>query len=422
MNEPVFDILVIGGGASGMMAALEARRTGAKLRIGVLERLNRVGKKLMATGNGRCNLTNLNPAPERYHGDVPFMKDAMTRFPPRIVLDRFEDYGVYPLFEEGGKVYPLSEQASSVLDALRLSMEEADIAELCDFEVASLTASRGVWLLKSTAGEEARARRVIVSCGGLTAPNLGGSASGYRLLESLGHTSTPRLPALVQLKTDTAPIRALKGIKYTGEISLLTGGRVQRSECGEVLFTEYGLSGPPVLQLSRIAAQTLARRNPLPVTARLHILPMSFDEVRRLLLKRQKALGERALENFLTGLVNKRLGQTLIKLATGLTLANAACELTSAHIDALSELLTGWELTVTGTQGFDQAQVTAGGIRTSDVDPTTMASRLARGVYITGEVLNIDGDCGGFNLQWAWASGMLAGQSAARDLIGEKKA
>lgn len=421
MNEPIFDILVIGGGASGMMAALEARRNGKALRIGVLERMNRVGKKLMATGNGRCNLTNLNPLPERYHGDVPFMKTAMSLFPPRIVLDRFEEYGVYPLVEESGKVYPMSEQASSVLDALRLAMEEADIAELCDFEVTAMTPSRGIWLMRSTSGEEARARHVIVSCGGLTAPNLGGSASGYRLLEGLGHRSTPRLPALVQLKTDTAPIRALKGIKYTGEISLLTAGRVQRSEYGEVLFTEYGLSGPPVLQLSRIAAQALSRRNPQSVAVRLHILPMEYDEARRLIARRQRTLSDRALENFLTGLVNKRLGQTLIKQVCALPLSAAASQLTKEDIDALAGILTGWELHVTGTQGFDQAQVTAGGIRTEDIDAATMASHLAKNVYITGEVLNIDGDCGGFNLQWAWASGMLAGQSAARNLTGEKK-
>ncbi len=376
----------------------------------------------MATGNGRCNLTNLNAVPERYHGDVPFMESAMAAFPPRAVLERFEEYGVYPLIEEGGKVYPMSEQASSVLDALRLSMEEADIAELCDFEAASLKNERGVWQIKSTIGEQARAKRVIMACGGLTAPNLGGSASGCKLLEALGHTVTPRLPALVQLKTDVAPIRALKGIKYTGEISLLVGGRVQRSESGEVLFTEYGLSGPPVLQLSRIAAQALSRRNPQFVAARLHILPMSRDEALDLLRKRMKALNERPLENFLTGLVNKRLGQTLVKRATDLPLSASSGEMTDEALAELADLLTGWEIAVTGTQGFDQAQVTAGGVRTTDVEPDTMASRLAPGLYITGEVLNIDGDCGGFNLQWAWVSGMMAGQSAARSLTGEKHA
>ena len=414
MNDLSFDIAVIGGGASGLMAALAAHDANPVLKIGVLERLPRVGKKLMATGNGRCNLTNVDASPADYHGDVAFMEKVMRRFPPRAVMARFEAYGVYPIVEYGGRVYPLSGQAASVLDALRLSLSERGVEEICEFEAASLEKDGKAWRIRAKDGRAAHAKRVIVAAGGMTAPSLGGSASGYRLLEALGHRATPRLPALVQLRTDPAAVRALKGIKYDGPIDILVDGRVMRSETGEVLFTEYGLSGPAVMQLSRVASTALARRNKPEVAARLHILPLSGEEASALLERRQAQLPARPLENFLTGLINKRLGQTLVKLACPLPLATPAAALTPTQLDALAAFLTAWTLAVTGTQGFEQAQVTAGGVRTADFNPDTMESRLAPGVYVTGELYDIDGDCGGFNLQWAWASGLAAGEAAAR--------
>ena len=413
MNDLSFDIAVIGGGASGLMAALAAHDTSPALKIGVLERLPRVGKKLMATGNGRCNLTNMNASPADYHGDVAFMQSAMNRFPPKTVLERFKGFGVYPLVEASGRVYPMSGQASSVLDALRLSLAEAGIEEICEFEATALERAGKGWRIRAKDGRTAHARRVILAAGGMTAPSLGGSASGYRLLEALGHRVTPRLPALVQLKTDPAAVRALKGIKYDGQIDILVDGRVMRSETGEVLFTEYGLSGIAAMQLSRLASTALARRNKPTVSVQLHILPLSEDDARALLDDRRARLPNRPLENFLTGLVNKRLGQTLVKLACPLPLASPASALTDAHLAALAALLTGWKLEITGTQGFEQAQVTAGGVRTADFDPDTMQSRLAPGLYVTGELYDIDGDCGGFNLQWAWASALAAGEAAA---------
>ena len=420
MNDLSFDIAVIGGGASGLMAALAAHDKNPALKIGVLERLPRVGKKLMATGNGRCNLTNVNASAADYHGDVAFMESAMRRFPPRVVMERFQTYGVYPTVEDDGRVYPLSGQASSVLDALRLSLAERGVAEICEFEAVSLEKAGKLWRVRAKDGREARAKRVIVAVGGMTAPSLGGSASGYRLLEALGHKVTPRLPALVQLKTDPAAVRPLKGIRYDGQIDMLVDGRLIRSETGEVLFTEYGLSGIAVMQLSRVASAALARRDKPEVTARLHILPLSEAETVALLTERRSQLPARPLENFLTGLVNKRLGQTLIKLACPLPLSTPASALTDGHLSALAALLAGWTLPITGTQGFEQAQVTAGGVKTADFNPDTMASRLAPGVYVTGELYDIDGDCGGFNLQWAWASGLAAGEAAARpDANGE---
>ncbi len=418
MPEILYDIAVIGGGASGMMAALSAAQNVPELKIAVLERLNRVGKKLLATGNGRCNLTNMNASEKDYHGSVAFMRPAMRAFPPKKVLSAFMRMGVYPREEDEGRVYPMSDQAASVLDALRLTMEEQGIEEICDFEVSALTRAKQGYRLTAKDGRQVTAKRVICAAGGMASPSLGGSTSGYRLLESCGHDLTPRCPALVQLKTDPEYVRPLKGIRFGGVIDLIVGDRIARSERGEILFAEYGLSGIAVMQVSRIAAQALNQKR--RVLARLHLLPMEGEEAYRLLRSRRDALQERALENFLTGLVHKRVGQMMIKWTIGLSLSEKSGNLTDNHLHALAEALTGWTLEVTGTQGFEQAQVTAGGVSTQHVNPETMESRLADGLYITGEILDIDGDCGGYNLQWAWASGMLAGESCARSLIGQK--
>ena len=416
MSDTLYDIAVIGGGASGMMAALSAAETAPGLRIAVLERLSRVGKKLMATGNGRCNLTNTNASEKDYHGAVFFMRPAMNAFPPRKVMERFMELGVYPNEEYGGRVYPLSDQASSVLDVLRSSMQEKGVEEICDFEVSAITRAKAGYRLSSKDGRQVIARRVICSAGGMTAPTLGGSSSGYKLLESCGHRSTPRFPALVQLKTDPALVKPLKGMKYTGDIDILVNGRLRRTESGEVLFTEYGLSGPAVMQVSRAASQALSQKKPQSVEARLHLLPLEYEETLSLLRRRRKLLARRPLENFLTGMVNKRIGQTIVKISTALPLTAESGTLTDEHLGALASMLTGWTIEITGTQTFEQAQVTAGGVMTQDIDPHTMESLLAPGLYITGEILDIDGDCGGFNLQWAWASGILAGESCAKSL------
>ena len=421
MSENLYDIAVIGGGASGMMAALSAAKTAPGLRIAVLERLNRVGKKLMATGNGRCNLTNTRASEKDYHGSVAFMRFAMSMFPPEKVMERFRELGVWPKEEEGGRVYPMSDQASSVLDTLRLSMEEAGIEEICDFEACELARTKLGYRVSAKDGRQIVARRVICAAGGAASPSLGGSASGYRLMESCGHESTARFPALVQLKANPEYTRPLKGIKYSGDIDLIVGDKVRRTETGEILFTEYGLSGIAVMQVSRIAAQALSQKRPQPVYACLHLVPMNREEAYGLLKKRRGMLSGRTLENFLTGLVNKRVGQMMIKWTTGLSLSETSGALTDAHLDALAESLTGWMIEITGTQGLEQAQVTAGGVRTQDINPETMESMLADGLYLTGELLDVDGDCGGFNLQWAWASGMLAGESCARSLTGEKQ-
>ena len=410
----MYDIAIVGGGAAGLAAATGALKRAGALKVVILERLDRVGKKLLATGNGRCNLTNTQASPENYHGGVEFMAHAMRAYPPRAVIAFFQSLGVEPLYEPGGRVYPFSEQAGSVLDALRLSAGELGAQTLTGFHVSRVKKQRDGFSLEAKDGRSVRARRVLIASGGLTAPNLGGDGSGYALLASLGHSIVPCLPALVQLKTPPEPIRALKGIRYTGGISAWVQGRLARAEQGDVLFTEYGLSGTAVMQLSRAASCALSKKQAVEV--RLQILPGKAAQVAERLSARREALAARPLEDFLTGWVNKRLGQTLLKQAGCGPLSTPGGALSDAQIERLAALLTGWTLPVTGTQGFSSAQATAGGADTREFDPDTMGSRICPGLYAAGEVLDVDGDCGGFNLQWAWASALTAARAMAAGL------
>ncbi len=415
--------VIVGGGASGLMAAVQLGRLGIR-NILLLERAQRVGKKLLATGNGTCNLTNLGAIPVHYHGvGAPaFVASALEAFSPRETLAFFASIGLDCAVRPSGKVYPLPEQASAVLDCLRLEARALGVEERCEWEVSSIcrgdNGEAGSFRLEGAAGT-IRTPVVLVCTGGAAAPALGGGAYGYNLLTALGHTRTPLFPSIVQVRTETSFVRSLKGIRIDATVRFMWNGKPVGEETGEVLFTEYGLSGPAVMQSSR-AVGDWERRRSGTMTAQLDLLPgMETEAVRHNLLRRRELPG-RTLEDLCTGLLNKRLGQTLLRAAGLVPLARPAESLTSQEIDRLTALVKGWELPVTGTQGMGGAQVTAGGISLTEVDPRTMESKIVKGLYITGETLDVDGDCGGYNLQWAWSSATAAAKAAAESLRGGK--
>ena len=409
-------IAVIGGGASGLIAAISAARE-LKLkrntyRIVILERCERVGRKLLATGNGRCNITNKSISINRYHGDVSFAEKVMSRFDYDKTKEFFESIGIMFYEEESGKIYPLSLQAGSVLDALRLECAKLNIEEKCSFDVCKVQKANGKYLVLSAKGEKIIADYVIFSCGGMASPNLGSNGSGYKLLDNLGHKKTPKLyPSLVQVKTLTDYVKQVKGIKFTGEVTLFKGTEKLKSEFGEVLFTEYGISGPPVLQISRKAAVNINQGTEVYVLLDF-LTQYSFDELLKLLLERQKILYDRKLDAFFIGMINKQISQMIIKKSL-LQVNSNVKDITKDDIRKLTENIKFFKLECTGTMSFKNAQVTAGGILTKDFNAATLESKVAPGLYACGEVLNVDGDCGGFNLQWAWSSGYIAGKSCA---------
>lgn len=400
-------VLVIGGGASGMAAALTAAEAGH--RVLLAERQSRVGRKLLATGNGRCNLSNLHASPAHYHGAaVDFCRPALERFPSEETLGWFERLGLLTAAEPSGRVYPASNMAGSVLDVLRYALERPEIELRTGCVITQLRHRGGAFTARMENGETLTAERVILAAGGAAGSRVGGVMDGYQLAKQLGHHRTALLPSLVQMKTDPTYPRGLKGVKAEADIRVLRGREVLAQGRGEILFTEYGVSGPAIFDLSRAVS---TGGEGLLLT--LDLLPqLDMAGTLRWLRERQASLGAHEAALLLTGSVHTRLGQTVVKRA-GFT-SQPASSLTEDALWRIAAGLHSFTLPVTGVCGFDQAQVTAGGLRTEEFDPRTMQSLLVPGLYACGEVLDIDGDCGGYNLQWAWSSGRLAGLLADR--------
>ncbi len=398
---------IIGGGASGMAAALAAAEN-KNNQVILLERQARVGRKLQATGNGRCNLSNIHAKESGYHGEEPsFVQSAISAFDPEATLRWFRSLGLYTVAEPSGKVYPYSDQANSVVDVLRLNMEKENITLKLGFEVEKIQKKENGFLV-SNSEESVFCDKLIIACGGLAGTKLGGSMSGYKLLAKFGHKSTRLRPSLVQIKTAWGGIAALKGVRANCHVQILRDGTLFRESVGELQLTEQGISGPVVFEISRDVCY--GRGN---WTAVLDFLPdWSEEQVEQELLRRRQS--GLPMEELLTGILHNRLGRVLTK-AAGVKGKEFAKELSNQEIREICRMVKSLELELTEPLGMDSAQVTAGGVLTEHFDSNTMQSRLVPGLYACGEVLDIDGDCGGFNLQWAWSSGRCAGLHAGKD-------
>ena len=408
----MYDILVVGGGASGMMAAIAAKEENIMLSVAVAERNNRVGKKILTTGNGRCNITNKNINIKRYHGKNTDFADFSLSF---MNLDKtlifFKKLGMYPKFEDD-KIYPYSLQASSVVDILRMKMAEYNISEICDFKCCDIKKENDVFVIISSDGKKIKAKRVIVCCGGKASPKCGTDGSAYKLLQKFGHKCTALYPSLVQLRSDSPNLVPMKGVKNDSLISIYVNDKFIKSEYGELLFTDYGLSGPPVFQLSRIASKACQENKSVFVT--VDLMPeIDYDELVNVLKDRNKYV---PVGEFLTGMINKLVGRQILK-SSGIEKFNTDAQIISDDIIInIANNIKCWKFSITGTNSWDMSQVTSGGIDTEDFDSTTMESKCVKGLYAAGEILDIDGDCGGFNLQWAWSSGFVAGVNSAKSL------
>ncbi len=391
------DCLIIGGGAAGLSLAVMLKTDRPDLAVTLLERADRLGKKLATTGNGRCNITNTCLSPERYHGDCEFAAEILGQFGFDRQKKFFEDLGVLFYEENDGKVYPRSLQATSVVDALRFRVEELGVNVMLNTAVQEVKRDSDGFLVVC-ADKTLKARTVVVAVGGQAGGKLG-STDGYSILKAMGHKVEKVFPSVVQLKTPTNVVRQLKGIKVDALVTAKSD-LGYRTEFGEVLFCDYGLSGPPVLQVSR-----LAEGGNMTVSLDL-VHDMSKTEVNKEILRRCEAFGTRNAGDMLTGFLHKRLGQVILK-CSGVDL-NAPCgEISEKAVERIAETIKSFEFKVDGTLGFENAQVTAGGAQCAQFFTNCM-SKKAKGLFAVGEVLNVDGDCGGFNLSFAWSSAFAA--------------
>lgn len=408
-----FDVIILGGGASGLAACAALADTG--LRIALVERLDRVGKKLLATGNGRCNLSNADMRPALYHEAASFVAKVYAKTPPQDVLAFFNSLGLMTTVEDG-RIYPRTLAASSVLDVLRAAIESREnVACLTGEQVVAITPSRrGGWSVQLASGEGLFAPHVICAMGGTAAPQMGTDGSAATLLESLGHSVTPVFPALVQLRCNHRALKSLKGIRVQTALDLLIDAHVAAQETGELLFADYGVSGVCVFQLSRFASKALSEKKAVALS--VNFLPeMRSEDLPTWLNRRIDAHPAVPMQSFFTGVFHRLLAQAILR-ETNIAPDAPTASLGRDERSALVRAISAFSLPVVGTQGFAQAQVTRGGVSLDEVDPHTLASRLYDGLYILGETLDVDGPCGGYNLHFAFACGLTAAKSIQSQL------
>lgn len=403
------EIVIIGGGATGLFAGIQARKNGKEVLI--LERKDRVLKKVLVTGNGRCNITNVNAGISNYFStgnneNIEVIEPILNEFNSKDTINFFENLGIVCNEENRGKVYPLSGQASSVVDALRFEAEKLGVKFLTDFYVKKVEKDRFQFKIYSEDKKVVTGGRVLIATGGQSYPELGSNGSGYEIAKSFGHTITTLCPSIVQLKTEKSKIKGLQGIKLETRVTAIGNGKKIRVDDGELLFTEYGISGNVVFNISFVVP---IYEN---VEFEIDFMPkFNYNELFEILKKRQKILSHFTMENYFNGMINKKLGQFLLKMSGIEKLSKSVSELSENEIRKICELLKKYKIKIVDTNGYKNAQVTAGGVSLDEVNMQTLESKKMKGLYFAGEVLDVYGECGGFNLQWAWASGFRVGNT-----------
>lgn len=408
------DLIIVGGGASGLIAAITAKDFG--IDVAIVEGTDRIGKKILTTGNGRCNISNncITPPFINYHSSNPnFPFTALDKLSLEDTKNFFLSLGLPIIALPTGKLYPQSLQASSVVDILKMAIEDRNIPLYTNCKIKDIHKGKNFKL--STTNEEYKlftANKVVLACGGKTAPKTGSDGSGYNLAKSFGHSITPLVPGIVQLKLDYPSLKALSGVKFDGYATLLVDNEIVKKDFGEILFTDYGISGPPILQISALASQSIFNKKKTEVV--VDLLPnYSKEDLEDFLECHFVLLSHRPIINALIGVIHKKIIPILLK-ECGITNLQMPCyELSWKEKMKLVSTLKAWKFTCTGTNDFNQAQVTVGGVNTKDIHYDTLESKLVPNLYFCGEILDVHGDCGGFNLQWAWSSGYTVATSIA---------
>lgn len=401
-------VAVIGGGAAGMMAAITAAREGVKVTI--LEHKDRIGKKILSTGNGRCNFTNTFQTPACYRSDNrDFAWNIIQKFNVEKTILFFKELGIYPK-ARNGYLYPYSDQAAAILEVLQIEIAKLDICVMTEINVLDIQpVKRGIRV--TTDKKTITVDSVILACGSKAAPVTGSDGSGYQLAKLLGHRIVPVLPALVQLRCAEKFYKSISGVRVQGTVEIYADDISLASDTGEIQLTNYGISGIPVFQVSRYAAKAIYQKQ--SVTAVLNFMPdMNKDEFLSFLQERITLCPHKTLDEFFTGIFPKKLCELWIRLSR-LPKEMRVSDLSGEQLEKLVLLIQHLRTHITETNAFEQAQICCGGVDTTEINPDTLESNYVPGIYFAGELLDVDGICGGYNLQWAWSSGFVAGREAA---------
>lgn len=400
------EVAVIGGGASGIACAAAVKKQNKNIGVTVYERMPRILKKILVTGNGRCNLTNVGSSEKYFRGDTEVLQYAFSKYPPKSNIEFFNSMGLLTRTEVQGRVYPVSGQASAVVNALLCECERVGVKVLTDTEITEARRSGSGFLLNG----KYRADKLVIASGGSAARAQGTDGGSFRLLKSLGVDVKSPAPALTGVIIDCFP-KSVKGVRNICTAELFVGGQSRYAETGEVQFNDYGVSGIPIMQLSGIVAENTEKN----LCLTLDILPDTDKaELTRFLLGQKKQYPEKSAQEWVSGILPKALGNYVLVLAN-IRSAQRLYDISDGKIRAFSDNIKRLELKPTGVRGFEYAQVTSGGVPKSEINLQTLECKKVKNLYVTGEAVNVYGLCGGHNLQWAWSSGRLCADAILKE-------
>jgi predicted Rossmann fold flavoprotein len=402
-------MIIIGGGAAGLCAAILLGRAGEQVTL--LEQNNTVGKKILVSGNGMCNITNRYIGAERFHSSNPhFIQEALEGYGFEKVEALFRSIGLELTEGKEGKMFPLSMQASSVVELLEYEAKRVGVEIICECKVTKVSCTDANFVLETTQGIM-QTSQLLITAGSPAAPQLGGNDSGYLFATTLGHSLIPRYPALVQLCSEESWVKSCAGVKISGIARLFVNGEEVTQREGDLLFTNYGISGLAILDLSREVSAHLAAFDYCELS--LDLMPsFSKEKLTNLLLGRIAPKSHKPILLWLQGIIHKKLAKII--LSHSRCRSKTESELNRKEINALVHTIKNLRLSISDTKGFTHAEVAAGGIDTTEIDAKTMGSKRISGLYFAGEVLDVDGDRGGFNFHFAWISAMRAVESIVK--------
>ena len=397
------DMIVVGAGAAGLIATITSARAGHTVTL--LEQNNKIGKKILVSGNGKCNIDNKYITTNRFHGQNPdFIEKILEGYGVEVVEKFFTSIGLELIEGKEGKIFPMSLQASSVVELLEYEAKRVGVQIICDCAVRSISKEADTFTVETPQGTK-RCKKLLLASGSPAAPQLGGSNSGYAFATKMGHNLIPRHPSLVQLCSDETWVKACAGVKVAGIAQLYANGEYITEKKGDLLFTNYGISGLAILDLSREVSTRLANFDYCELN--LDLMPeLSKEKLSNLLLNRLNEGSDKPLTTWLQGVLNKKLIHIILEQSK--CKVKTERELNRKEIGKLVYSIKNLKLSINDTKGFKGAEVATGGINTIEVDPQTMESKLVPNLYFAGEILDVDGDRGGFNFHFAWVSGLRA--------------